>query len=83
MRCPLCGEKRMLVEHHIHGREIPGKNCLWNRCYICPSCHDEVHAGKIILEGYLQTSDGKKLIFHKADEDPVANEGAKPPIYSE
>jgi len=81
LRCEICGEKRLLVKHHIHGRDIPFKNRKWNLCWICASCHDEIHSGRMILEGRIMTSEGKKIIFRRIGEDMIAKEGAKPPLY--
>ena len=83
MNCPICEEKRILCEHHIHGRKILGKNKLWNRCYICSACHDFIHNGDIILEGWVGTSNGKKLMWRNKDEDKIALDGATPYIYGE
>ena len=73
------------MEHHIFGRKHPDKNRKWNRCYICPSCHDGIHScpPRLILEGWILTSEGMKLIWRRKGEDMVANEGAKPPIYGQ
>lgn len=79
--CPVCEKRRLLVEHHIHGRNHPDKNRKWNRCYICASCHDDIHAGNVILEGWVLTSQGKRLIWRRSGEAPVANEGASPNLY--
>ena len=81
LKCPVCDQPRMLIEHHLWGRDIPEKNKLWNRCWICPSCHDEVHSGRIILEGWALTSDGKNLIWHRAGDTTIVNNGAVTPIY--
>ena len=75
--CPICSEQHLLVEHHINGRDSSFKNMKWNRCWICSNCHFEFHAGMVILEGWISTSEGKKLIHRRAGDDPVANEGAK------
>jgi hypothetical protein len=72
----------MLVEHHIHGREIPNWRALWNVAWICPSCHDDVHAGKVVLEGWASTTTGKQLGWHFAGEDPEFFAGAEPNLYS-
>lgn len=81
--CPICNKQRILVEHHIHGRDFPDYNKPWNRCFISADCHDEVHAGRIIIEGWASTSEGRKLIWRKAGEEALVNDGAKPPLYSE
>jgi len=81
MECPLCGTKRALVEHHIHGRDVPNASASWNRAYICPACHDDVHVGKVVIEGWVSTSEGKMLAWHYAGEEPEALEGASPKLY--
>jgi hypothetical protein len=81
MICPLCDKQGLLVEHHLHGRDIPGSQMAWNRCYICASCHDEVHKGMIVIEKWAQTSEGKKLMFRRAGEEAIVDEGAKPHLY--
>jgi len=83
MLCPVCKQKRALVEHHIHGREFKDYCELWNLCYICPSCHDDVHSGRLILEGWVATSEGKELAWHKAKEEPKYLESATPPLYTQ
>jgi hypothetical protein len=79
--CPVCRNKKMLVEHHIHGRDFPEKNRRWNRCWVCASCHDEIHAGKVILEGYISTTEGMKLGWHKLGDEPLSLKGSNTHIY--
>jgi len=79
--CPICENKRLLIEHHIHGRDHPDCHKAWNRCYICASCHDDVHEGRVIIEGWIQTTMGKKLIWRRSGEAPIVNDGAKPNLY--
>lgn len=79
--CPICDNQRLLVEHHIHGRNIPSKNRSWNRCWICAACHDEVHSGKIVVENWVSTSSGKKLWWRLASETEITVNGAKPKLY--
>ena len=80
--CEICGEKRILVCHHIHGRNILGWDKNWNKCWICPNCHDEIHSGCIIVEDWGLTTDGYVLFWHKQGEDPKAFKGATPNLYS-
>lgn len=82
LECPICDKKRLLVEHHINGRDIPEKNRWWNRAYICAGCHDEVHAGKIVIEGWVSTTEGRKLAWRRAGEAQECMEGARPHLYS-
>ncbi|CAH6421439.1 DNA mismatch repair protein MutS [uncultured virus] len=75
--CKLCGksiqEEGTLDTHHINFQEnfnengfMEGKtlkkNALSNLITICKSCHMLIHDKKLIeLEGYVQTSSGRKL----------------------
>lgn len=83
MPCPMCLNLRLLIEHHIHGRDIPDSNRMWNRCWICAACHDDVHMGRKIIEGWTLTSEGRKLIWRFPGEEPTINEGAKPNLYDQ
>jgi len=82
--CEACREQKLLIEHHIHGRDFSDYNKPWNLCWLCASCHDEVHScpPMIIIEGWASTSEGRKLIWRKAGEEALVNDGAKPPLYS-
>lgn len=81
--CPVCEQKRLLVEHHIHGRDIgPSWNKPWNRVWICAACHDDVHDGRVVLEGWISTTKGKELAWHKAGETDKYLPGAMPKLYN-
>jgi DNA mismatch repair protein MutS len=47
------------------------KNSLFNLVALCSKCHDDIHSKKIIVNGFVQTSDGYEL-------DYVPDAGAKP-----
>lgn len=66
--CEICKEKQILCEHHINGRDIPNYSKEWNLCHICSNCHRLVHEGIIVIEGWIITSDGKKLFHHQKDQ---------------
>lgn len=85
MICPICSTKRLLVEHHIHGRQIPNANASWNRVWLCVGCHEDIHTNppKIIIEGWVSTSEGKILAWRKNGESQNCLEGAKPYLYGE
>lgn len=67
--CSICGEVAAEVHHikhqanadengfvgHIH------KNSIHNLMNVCEHCHDKIHANKIQVNGYVQTSDGIEL----------------------
>ncbi|MCB9799078.1 DNA mismatch repair protein [Candidatus Nomurabacteria bacterium] len=39
------------------------KDHKYNLIPLCESCHHDVHSGKLIIEGYMMTSDGLKLHY--------------------
>ncbi len=39
------------------------KNFNYNLVTLCSSCHDDVDRNKIIINGWLDTNEGKKLDF--------------------
>lgn len=66
--CEICKSDEFLEEHHILGRKIPNPNKKSNLCYICPNCHYKVHLGEIIIEGWLNTTNGYQLFWHNKNE---------------
>ena len=83
MICPVCGLKRVLVEHHLSGRNIPNANASWNRAFLCGACHDEIHAGKILISGWVMTTEGKVLVWRRSGEAQEILEEARPWLYSD
>lgn len=63
--CDVCGQVRLLVEHHIGGRNIRNAEAAWNRAAICATCHDEVHATppRKIIKEWAMTTKGRKLLW--------------------
>ena len=85
MECPICEQKKLLVLHHINGRNIPEKNRKFNLAYICAACHDSVHSqhpNRIVIEGWISTTEGLKLAWRRAGEPQDCMEGARPHLYS-
>lgn len=78
--CPICKEKHILVEHHINGREILNANQPFNIANICSNCHNEVHHGKIVIEGWFSTSNGRELLWHYSNELSLSGQDSKPHI---
>lgn len=73
--CMVCGSKKGLETHHI----IPQKEAVnklvnhsinihrdSNLVTLCNTCHDSHHAGIIEIDGWVDTTVGKKLIIHKS-----------------
>jgi len=68
--CCICKNKAEEV-HHIKEQKFADKkgfiqgihkNDKHNLVSICEKCHDNIHGGKIIIDGYKQTNKGVKLI---------------------
>ena len=76
--CEICKEYTILVQHHIHGRNIPNANSAANLANICPNCHNLVHNNKIIVENKMLTSIGYQLIWHYSTEQSISGIDAKP-----
>ena len=76
-KCPICGQQEILVEHHLEGRDIPDANHPSNLCYICDNDHRKIHLGRIVIEGWFQTTNGKELLWHSVDEVSFTGKDAK------
>jgi len=68
------------VEHHLHGRDVPKWKEAWNVAWICATCHDLVHLGEIIIEGWFIIG-SRTLVWRHKDEPPKLNDGIVPPSY--
>jgi DNA mismatch repair protein MutS len=51
------------VEGFVKNKEYIGKNFECNLVVLCKECHRKVHAGNIIINGYDDTANGKKLNY--------------------
>jgi C4-type Zn-finger protein len=80
--CPICDIVAKLCRHHINGREVPRAEEEWNISWICPNCHDKIHEGDIIIEGWFKTTNGRKLIWRDKEDDSITGEESSPPKYS-
>jgi heterodisulfide reductase subunit B len=76
--CRICKNNDFLHTHHIQGRNILNSEHFSNLVDICPSCHNKVHMGEIIVERWVMTSDGIDLMWHKKGEDSFTGENASP-----
>jgi DNA mismatch repair protein MutS len=78
-KCSICDQKADEI-HHIKQQmnadkngfiktdmSIIHKNDQHNLIAICEKCHDEIHNGSIIVDGYVQTNKGKVLITDKVE----------------
>ena len=76
--CPICNCHAKLVQHHIHGRKVRDSEKPWNLLWLCPTCHDFVHDGTYIIEGYYQNT----LVWHKKGEESITGIDASPYNYN-
>jgi DNA mismatch repair protein MutS len=72
--CSICGKKDVLESHHLNaqklndefgnvkGKEFMKMHSSQNIAILCSHCHDEIHANKKTITGYVATSRGRKLI---------------------
>jgi DNA mismatch repair protein MutS len=45
------------------------KNEEYNLVPLCQKCHDDEHSGILKIKGYIDTSNGKKLLYDKTNQD--------------
>lgn len=66
-----------LDTHHIHMQSCSNeegfidhyhKNELHNLVSLCKACHTNVHLGKLIINGYMETDQGRVLDWHRKEE---------------
>jgi len=70
--CMVCGSKKGLETHHIVQQKDATVYKLVNNsthihrdsnlATLCSICHDRHHAGEIIIKGWIDTTEGRKLI---------------------
>ena len=74
--CSICGEETEEI-HHIEEQYLANdkgmidyfhKNNLFNLVQLCHKCHHEVHHGSLIIKGYKDTNEGRKLDFEKVEK---------------
>lgn len=47
----------------VKGKKHLKKNCEANLIVLCTECHDKIHAGKLILDKYVMTTEGRTIII--------------------
>lgn len=67
--CKICGKRQGLHTHHIEFQKNfkPGdkhKNMEYNLVVLCQTCHENVHHGRLRIDGYKETTTGPKLEYH-------------------
>lgn len=57
------GFQKDCIDGFVGNKKHIKKNQEANIAILCQECHDKVHFGKIIIDGYKMTSNGKTLFF--------------------
>ena len=60
-RCAVCGSSQKLETHHIHHQANGGGHDTGNLVCLCDLCHDDHHAGRLVITGWEDTSAGRRL----------------------
>jgi DNA mismatch repair protein MutS len=69
--CGVCSAKAEEIHHIKHQCTADSsgfvghmhKNNRANLCGLCSKCHDDVHSGILVIEGFSTTDNGRKLIY--------------------
>lgn len=82
-RCAICGSHMGLETHHIRpqaeamaaaseGFNIHGPG---NLVCLCAGCHDDHHAGRLVIRGWEETSAGRRLVWQRGLMAPAGGAG--------
>ena len=74
--CAICGnngyseplDSHHIKEQHTFSKGDFNKDKLCNLVILCKDHHDQVHNGNMIINGYIDTTDGKKLDYKFTNE---------------
>jgi DNA mismatch repair protein MutS len=75
--CSVCGQSADEVHHIKHQADADEngfvgsyhKNAKYNLMNVCEKCHDLIHAGKMFVNGYVQTSHGVELAIDVVQQE--------------
>ena len=62
--CAICQSDLQLETHHIVYKCKKGTDEQNNVCILCHKCHEKVHHGNLVIEGYVQTTEKTYLNFY-------------------
>ena len=79
VECYFCKSCERLETHHINWKKDCNNNLVtdkphikmnanYNLLTVCQSCHDKIDRGEIHVDGFIQTSSGKKLKFKEKEK---------------
>ena len=78
--CDICKQPHILESHHIDGRNVENPHISANIISICANCHNNIHYGKIIIEGWAMSTTGRELFWHINGEEPTTDRTSNPYI---
>lgn len=73
-KCEICASEKSLETHHILEQATAKNgfvddsihiNRASNLAVLCDFCHKEHHAGRLVIQGWKDTSQGRTLVFYK------------------
>jgi DNA mismatch repair protein MutS len=74
-RCEVCLKETGLEAHHIIPQAFATNHTAGNMVCLCTACHDDHHGGRLEINGWEETSEGRRLKWTKKEEvAPVEDE---------
>lgn len=72
--CEVCGSTKGLETHHINHQATftgpeKGLHAPHNLATLCSVCHDDHHGGRLVIEGWEETSAGRRLIWNRPTQE--------------
>jgi DNA mismatch repair protein MutS len=91
-KCEICGSQKDMETHHIQHQHTAENGFVEagthvhrasNLTVLCGLCHNQHHAGKLVIKGWVSTSVGRTLEWYKSDTPaPSKTEPLDEPIKS-
>jgi DNA mismatch repair protein MutS len=73
-KCGVCGSSDGLEAHHIVPQKDSGSHTPGNLVCLCAKCHDDHHGGRLVIDGWEETSGGRRLRWSRPTVDTVTDE---------
>lgn len=83
IKCEICQTKKNLESHHIvpqkdfdenksHKDDISiKKDMSYNLVTLCSLCHDKIDTNEIIINGWIETSNGRQLDYYLQEKEKI------------
>jgi DNA mismatch repair protein MutS len=72
--CAVCGGSSGLEAHHIVPQVAGGTHTAGNLACLCATCHDDHHGGRLVIEGWEETSGGRRLRWSRPAVGALSDE---------